>query len=87
MSSARDWVPSAQEHVPGPARLAECGDGTFGLLEGMATARSIRSILMAASWAPSSNTQRWRFVVVRDAENRRQIAGVSRALVLRILPA
>jgi nitroreductase len=60
---------------------------TIGFLEGMATARSIRrfhpdpipeellrSVLKAATWAPSgSNSQLWRFVVVRDAEKRRQI--------------
>jgi nitroreductase len=60
---------------------------TIGLLDGMATTRSIRrfrpdpipddllrSVLEAATWAPSgSNTQSWRLLVVRDPEKRRQI--------------
>jgi nitroreductase len=60
---------------------------TIGLLEGMGTTRSIRrfrpdaipdellrSVLKAATWAPSgSNTQLWRFMVVRDPEKRREI--------------
>jgi nitroreductase len=62
----------------------------IGLLEGMSTTRSIRrflsdpipddllrSVLEAATWAPSgSNSQGWRLVVVRDAEKRRQIGEI-----------
>ena len=65
----------------------------IGLLDAMATTRSIRrfhpepipnellcSVLKAATWAPSgSNTQLWRFVVVRDPEKRRQIGEFYRA--------
>ena len=68
---------------------------TIGLLDGLATTRSIRrfrpdpipdellrSVLKAATWAPSgSNTQAWRFVVVRDPDKRRQIGQLYRAAV------
>ena len=60
---------------------------TTGLFEGMATTRSIRrfrpdpipddllrSVLEAATWAPSgSNMQNWRLLVIRDPEKRRKI--------------
>ena len=66
---------------------------TIGLLEGMATTRSIRrfhsdpipndllrSVLKAATWAPSgSNMQNCRLLVVRDSEKRRQIGQFYRA--------
>ncbi len=38
---------------------------------------AVDTVLEAARWAPSwSNTQCWRFIVVRDAETKRQLAGV-----------
>jgi nitroreductase len=66
---------------------------TIGLLEGMATARSIRrfhpdpipdhllrSVLKAATWAPSGgNMQNCRLLIVRDPEKRRQIGEFYRA--------
>jgi len=66
---------------------------TIGLLEGMATTRSIRrfhpdpipdhllrSVLKAATWAPSgSNMQNCRLLIVRDPEKRRQIGEFYRA--------
>lgn len=37
---------------------------------------AVDTVLEAARWAPSwSNTQCWRFIVVRDAETKRQLAG------------
>jgi nitroreductase len=64
----------------------------IGLLEGMATTRSIRRflpdpipddvlqrVLQAATWAPSgSNTQGWRLMVVKDPVKRRQIGEIYR---------
>jgi nitroreductase len=66
---------------------------TIGLMDAMATTRSIRrfrpdpiadnllrSLLEAATWAPSgSNMQNWRLLVVRDSEKRRQIGEFYRA--------
>jgi nitroreductase len=74
---------------------------TVGLLEGMATTRSIRrfrpdpipddllrSVLEAATWAPSgSNSQSWRLLVVRDPEKRRQIGELYRAAFADFYPA
>ena len=74
---------------------------TIGLLEGMSTARSIRrfrpdpipddllrSVLEAATWAPSgSNTQSWRLLVVRDPEQRRQIGEIYRKGFFEFYPA
>lgn len=65
---------------------------TIGLMEGLSTTRSIRrflpdpipdellrTVLEAATWAPSgSNTQNWRLLVIRDAEQRRQIGEIYR---------
>ncbi|WP_243371742.1 nitroreductase [Geotalea sp. SG265] len=62
------------------------------LLEGIYSRRSVRSytdqvpateqvleIVKAGSWAPSGlNNQPWRFVIVRDPEIRRQLAGFTR---------
>jgi nitroreductase len=73
---------------------------TIGLLEGMSTTRSIRrfkpdpipvdllrSVLEAATWAPSgSNSQGWRVVVVRDPEKRRQIGEIYRRGFLDFYP-
>jgi nitroreductase len=73
----------------------------IGLIEGMATTRSIRrfrpdpipddllrSVLEAATWAPSgSNSQNWRLVVVRDAERRRQIGEIYRNGFYTFYPA
>lgn len=72
----------------------------IGLLEGMATTRSIRrfrpdpipddllrSVLKAATWAPSgSNLQNWRILVVREAEKRRQIGELYRAAFYEFYP-
>jgi nitroreductase len=74
---------------------------SLGLLEGMATTRSIRrfkpdpipddllrSVLEAATWAPSgSNTQNWRLLVVRDAEKRRQVGELYREGFFDFYPA
>lgn len=62
------------------------------LLEGIYSRRSVRNytnenptgeqvleIINAGSWAPSGlNNQPWRFVIVRDPEIRRQLAGLTR---------
>ena len=72
----------------------------IGLLEGMATTRSIRrfrpdtipgdllrSVLKAAIWAPScSNMQNCRLLVVRDPEKRRQIGEFYRTAFLEFYP-
>ncbi len=74
---------------------------TTGLLEGMSTTRSIRrfrpdpipddllrSVLEAATWAPSgSNTQNWRLLVIRDPEKRRQVGEVYRRGFFDFYPA
>jgi nitroreductase len=74
---------------------------TIGLLEGMSTNRSIRrfrsdpipddllrSVLEAATWAPSgSNSQSWRLVVIRDPEKRRQIGELYREGFYEFYPA
>jgi nitroreductase len=74
---------------------------TIGLLEGMSTTRSIRrfrpdpipddllrSVLTAATWAPSgSNTQNWRIMVVSDPEKRRQVGEVYRKGFYEFYPA
>jgi nitroreductase len=74
---------------------------TIGLLEGMATTRSIRrfrpdpipddllrSVLEAATWAPSgSNSQSWRLLVIRDPEKRRQIGDIYRKGFFDFYPA
>jgi nitroreductase len=74
---------------------------TIGLLEGMSTTRSIRryrpdpipddvlrTILEAATWAPSgSNTQSWRLLVVRDPDRRRQIGDLYRKAFEEFYPA
>lgn len=73
----------------------------IGLLEGMSTTRSIRrfrpdpipdgllrSVLEAATWAPSgSNTQSWRLFVVRDPEKRRQVGEIYRRGFSEFYPA
>ena len=73
---------------------------TIGLLEGMATTRSIRrfrpdpipddllrSVLKAATWAPSgSNTQSCRLLIVRDPEKRRQIGEFYHAAFVEFYP-
>ena len=73
----------------------------IGLLAGMSTTRSIRrfkpdpipddllrSVLEAATWAPSgSNTQNWRLFVVRDPEKRRQIGEIYRKGFFQFYPA
>jgi nitroreductase len=72
----------------------------IGLLEGMATTRSIRrfhpdpipddllhAVLEAATWAPSgSNTQNWRLLAVRDPEKRRQIGEIYRRGFFQFYP-
>jgi nitroreductase len=74
---------------------------TISLLEGMATTRSIRrfqpdpipddllrSVLEAATWAPSgSNSQSWRLLVIRDPEKRRQIGDIYRKGFFDFYPA
>src|SRR5262249_35109962 len=74
---------------------------SIGLLEGMSTTRSIRrfksdpipddllrSVLGAATWAPSgSNSQSWRLVVVRDPEKRRQIGEIYCRGFFEVYPA
>lgn len=74
---------------------------SIGLLEGMSTTRSIRrfrpdpvpddllrSVLEAATWAPSgSNSQRWRLFVVRDPEKRRQVGEIYRRGFFDFYPA
>src|ERR1044072_2134603 len=73
---------------------------TIGLLDGMATTRSIRrfrsdpipddllrSVLKAATWAPSgSNAQSWRIMVVRDPDKRRQIGELYRGAFAEFYP-
>jgi nitroreductase len=74
---------------------------SIGLLDGMSTTRSIRrftpdpvpddllrSVLEAATWAPSgSNTQGWRMLVVRDPEKRRQIGEIYKRGFYEFYPA
>jgi nitroreductase len=74
---------------------------TIGLLDGMSTTRSIRrfkpdpilddllrSVLEAATWAPSgSNTQNWRLLVIRDPEQRRKLGEVYRKGFFSFYPA
>jgi nitroreductase len=74
---------------------------TIGLLDGMATTRSIRRfrpdpipddllrvVLEAATWAPSgSNTQNFRMLVVRDPEKRRQLGNIYRRGFFEFYPA
>lgn len=74
---------------------------TVSLLDGMATTRSIRrfqpdpipddllrSVLEAATWAPSgSNSQRWRLFVIRDPEKRRQVGEIYRRGFFEFYPA
>jgi len=71
-----------------------------GLLDAMATTRSIRrfrpdpvpddllrTVLKAATWAPSgANVQSCRLLVVRDSEKRRQIGEFYRAAFLEFYP-
>jgi nitroreductase len=73
---------------------------TIDLLEGLSTTRSIRrfrpdpipddllrSVLRAATWAPSGgNNQSLRLLVVRDPEKRRQIGELYRACFFEAYP-
>jgi nitroreductase len=74
---------------------------SIGLLDGMSTTRSIRrftpdpipddllrSVLEAATWAPSgSNSQGWRMLVVRDPDKRRQIGEIYKRGFYEFYPA
>jgi nitroreductase len=74
---------------------------TISLLDGMATTRSIRrflpdpipddllrSVLEAATWAPTgSNTQNFRMLVIRDPAKRRQLGDIYRRGFFQFYPA
>ena len=74
---------------------------SIGLLDGLSTTRSIRrfkpdpipddllrSVLEAATWAPSgSNTQNWRLLVIRDPAQRRKLGEIYRKGFFSFYPA